>query len=219
MQKSCDLSYKIENILSKNGLIIKTLEFQSINEVSITTDLLTQKELNELSQFNSSKRKNEFYYTRVLWKSFSIEQEIFYDELGRPRLKSGFISISHSRTTIAIAYHRDHKVGIDVEYYSPKINLVKNKFISESDKSLIDFENDIDLTIVWSIKEAVYKMESIEGLSFKDNIHVALNKNKATVKVRKSNYFHHYSFSYVLFDFYVLSYCQDSDLEKTSQIE
>ena len=219
MQKSYVLSYKIENILSKNGLCIKTLTFSTSAELSEIESVLTEREINEIGNFKSLKRKKEYYYTRVLWKSFEINQEINYNEFGKPFLLLGHISITHGRNTVGISYSAENIVGIDIEHYSPKINLIKDKFISEKDRALIDINNTRDLTLTWSVKEAVYKMESTPGLSFKENIHVTIKPNNTHVAVRKGDYLQRYNFFFILFKEYVLTCCYEKDWSNKIQIE
>ncbi|MBI3133934.1 MAG: 4'-phosphopantetheinyl transferase superfamily protein [Bacteroidetes bacterium] len=175
----------------------------------------TASELQKYNAFKSVKRKSEFYYVRVLWEAFGIDQVIEYDLLGRPFLKNGFISISHSHDLILIAYDPDHPVGIDVEYYSPKIREVHAKYISVPDRDLINVNSDRDLTIVWSIKEAVYKMERLEGLSFKEHIHVSIRENEAWVDVIKDKERHQYRFSYIDRQNYIITFCSRAYLNHT----
>jgi len=179
---------------------------------NIEHEILTPEEKNTYHSFRSAKRKLEYFFTRVLWKDFGINEAIHYNEVGRPFLKNGHISISHSRDIIVIAFNKDHPIGIDVEYRSPKISSIKHKFLSQTDEQLIDLKNDAHLTLVWSIKEAVYKMENIQGLSFKENIHVKIEHNLGYVNVNKNNEIHHYTFQFIQRDHYVITYCSFGDL-------
>lgn len=158
--------------------------------------------------FKSPKRKLEYYYTRVLWKNFQIGCEIEYDSNRRPFLKTGHISISHSRDIILIGYNASHPVGVDAEYISPKIKKILDKFISEEDKNLLPDLSDETITVVWSVKEAVYKMENIPGISFKENIHVKLlPESAASVEVLKNGEWYSYEFHYEIRGPFVLSCC------------
>ncbi|MBK6524858.1 MAG: hypothetical protein IPG07_04430 [Crocinitomicaceae bacterium] len=55
-------------------------------------------------------------------------------------------------------------------------------------------------------------MEQIEGLSFKENIHVQLRQNAAQVDVIKGAELHHYTFDFKDFGDFVLTYCSHADL-------
>jgi len=214
VHKLASLSYKIENIIIDKGFIIKLLCFNDSSNDDFDLTILTIDEKIIYDGFKSIKRKLEYYFTRVLWKEFEIKQKIRYNEFGRPFIENGHISISHSHDIIVIAIDKNHPVGIDVEYKSPKITAIKHKFISKDDQKLIDFEDETQLTIVWSIKEAVYKMEDIPALSFKENIHVKIEDNLSYVNVNKEGIIQEYTFQYILRPNYILTYCTHGDLNK-----
>lgn len=99
-------------------------------------------------------------------------------------------------------------MGVDAEYISPKIKKILDKFISEEDKKLLPDISDETITVVWSVKEAVYKMENIPGISFKENIHVKLlPESAASVEVLKNGEWHNYEFHYEIRGSFVLSCC------------
>jgi phosphopantetheinyl transferase len=206
------LNYQIEDIIAKPGHIIRLLHYPVSESGQIDTSVLTPNERLQLKSFLSEKRRTEFYYTRILWHQFNNPEEIGYDRRGRPKLSSGHLSISHSGNVIAIGWNKDCPTGVDVEFFSPKIRAVRHKFISAEDENLIRINNDTELTITWSIKEAVYKMEDIPGLSFKDDIHVTITGDHAEVSVSKNGEMHHYRFDFIVRDLYVITYCSLSDL-------
>ena len=208
------MRYKIEDIISKPGFTVKILQYDTSENELPGLDILTPAEKVIYHSFRSIKRKHEFYFTRVLWQQFNTASPIQYNERGRPLCSPGHISISHSRDVIAIALDEDHHTGIDVEYISPKITSVAKKFLSARDEQLFNATDVTLLTVCWSIKEAIYKMEDIPGLSFKEHIHVffdgRLNIGKADVI--KDSETHHYDFNFLLRDKYVLTYCSRRDL-------
>lgn len=210
------MTVQIDHIDSSNGTIIKLLRYSNTNSNTFDVKIFTPEELARFNFFKSPKRKAEFYYTRLLWNEFHILENIQYNALGRPHLKNGNISISHSRLVIAIAYHPTHPVGVDVEFHSPKLKKIQHKFISPEDRALIQIENEKMLTTVWSVKEAVYKMERIEGLSFKDNIHVRAINSGIEADVIKRNEIHHYNFDVTDFGDFVLASCSHANLNGTT---
>ena len=210
------LSHKIENIISKPEFSVKLLQYNDKDLHQITASIFTREENNLFTGFKSVKRKLEYYYTRLLWQEFYKNESISYNNIGRPILKSAFISISHSRDIIVIGLNNNNNIGIDVEYFSPKINAIKHKFISPADELLIDIKNEIHLTIVWSIKEAVYKMENIPGLCFKDNIHVKIADNVGYVDVVKNDEIHSYIFNFIIRENYVITFCSFGDIHNKS---
>jgi phosphopantetheinyl transferase len=86
-------------------------------------------------------------------------------------------SISHCHNYAAAIVSENNPVGIDVELITPKIQLVKKKFLSEAELKLSTAFNhepatfqDQFLTLFWSTKEAIYKWHGKGPLSFKNNM-------------------------------------------------
>src|ERR1700716_2841442 len=70
-------------------------------------------------------------------------------------------SISHCGDYAAAIVSKSKRVGIDIEIPSPKVERIKNKFLSQHE--LDKFNNTLPttdsrlLTLLWSAKEAVFK--------------------------------------------------------------
>jgi phosphopantetheinyl transferase len=90
-------------------------------------------------------------------------------------------SISHCGAYAAAIISENKKVGIDVEIVTPKIDLVKTKFLTEAELTVaahaekkIDASENISdhqiHTLFWSSKEAIYKWYGNGALSFKRNM-------------------------------------------------
>ena len=99
---------------------------------------------------------------------------LIYDQFGKPHLKDGkHISISHSHeyATIIIS---DEITGIDIELQRDKIIRIADKFV-EPEWEFLDKENQEyirKLTVIWGVKESIFKIRNEAGISFKDHIHV-----------------------------------------------
>ena len=100
-------------------------------------------------------------------------------ESKKPLLRNGELhfSISHCGDYAAVIVSKNEQVGIDVELITPKIELVKDKFLTEYELKLSatipDESNAMNykvLTLFWSSKEAIYKWYGKGALSFKRNI-------------------------------------------------
>ncbi|TKK71785.1 4'-phosphopantetheinyl transferase superfamily protein [Ilyomonas limi] len=102
-------------------------------------------------------------------------------------------SISHSGNYAAAIVSKHERVGIDIELYSPKTELIKNKFLTEGELHLVK-ANKVDVskastvinqlppvnyqlssqnqlfTLCWCCKEAVYKYWGAGGIDFKKHI-------------------------------------------------
>ena len=100
--------------------------------------------------------------------------DLIYDQFGKPHLKDGkHISISHSHeyATIIIS---DEITGIDIELQRDKIIRIADKFV-EPEWEFLDKESQDyirKLTVIWGVKESIFKIRNEAGISFKDHIHV-----------------------------------------------
>src|SRR5690606_17053789 len=101
--------------------------------------------------------------------------DMYYDTGGKPHLTDGKnISITHSFGFSAIIIS-DAPIGIDMEIRRDKAVTIAHKFIDRE----FEYLNPVNLTdyvrtlvVIWGVKEALYKMLSRKGLSFKQHINV-----------------------------------------------
>ena len=113
-----------------------------------------------------------FLSVRHLLAEFGYEDaDLFYDENGKPHLKDGKnISITHSFNFSAVIVS-DLIIGIDIEKQRNKISIIAHKFIDYE----FDYLNETEsyyvnkLTIIWCVKESLYKLFCTPGLSFKQH--------------------------------------------------
>ncbi|BAV94254.1 siderophore biosynthesis regulatory protein [Ichthyobacterium seriolicida] len=155
----------------------------------IKEGLLSVDSLKLFKKFSSSKRKKEFLYTRMCLKSLGInDDQLLYTPQGKPFLSnsSQFISISHSKQSIAIALS-NREIGVDIE------EVISNRILSLTDKFLTEREKEIfidlrDIHIAWGAKESIYKAYGKGGISIKDDINLSkfpkgiLTKEKQEIK-------------------------------------
>ncbi|WP_306353375.1 4'-phosphopantetheinyl transferase family protein [Flavobacterium sp. '19STA2R22 D10 B1'] len=137
---------------------------------------LNQSNCNRIECMKSDVHQRGFLSVRKLLEAMGYSDfDLFYDENGKPHLKDGkHISITHSFGFSAIIVSNE-SVGIDIELRREKIMKIANKFIGHEfeflDSTKIK-EYIRKLTVIWGAKEAIYKMNSIKGLSFKQHINV-----------------------------------------------
>ncbi|MBT8266409.1 MAG: 4'-phosphopantetheinyl transferase superfamily protein [Bacteroidia bacterium] len=134
-------------------------------------------ELTEDSQYRVEHMKSDihrrgFLSVRHLLKAFNYtDEDLYYDEFGKPHLKDGkFISITHSFIFSAVIIS-ESSVGIDIEKQREKIQLISKKFI-DYEFQYLDKDSDelvCKLTVIWCIKESLYKQFATPGLSFKQH--------------------------------------------------
>jgi 4'-phosphopantetheinyl transferase len=101
------------------------------------------------------------------------------DEHGKPFLiKSPMeMSLTHTSKYVSVAFHRDKKIGIDLEKPSTKMWRIKERLYSENEIELIG-DNLTLMSVFWSAKEALYKIYGKRGMDFKTNMSLAYEKNE-----------------------------------------
>jgi phosphopantetheinyl transferase len=97
------------------------------------------------------------------------------------------ISISHSHNFSVITIS-DEIIGIDIEMLKTKTLKIAPRFMDVFHLENLSEENQlIKATVIWGIKEAVFKIKNEIGISFKDHIFeqdFSLENKKCTVELR-----------------------------------
>ena len=133
---------------------------------------LKKESLARVSNMKSELHRCGFLSVRHLLRSFDYtDQDLYYDENGKPHLKNGkFISITHSFTFSGVIIS-DRPVGIDIEKQRSKIGIIARKFVDYEFQYLNEkIEVEVRrLTIIWCIKESLYKLFATPGMLFKEH--------------------------------------------------
>ena len=133
---------------------------------------LRPENLQRVSGMKSELHRRGFISVRHLLAEFGYtDQDLFYDVYGKPHLKDGkHISITHSFTFSGVVVS-ENLVGIDIEKQRQKIGVIAHKFMDYEyvylDNKSSDYINK--LTVIWCIKESLYKLFATPGLSFLQN--------------------------------------------------
>lgn len=137
--------------------------------------LLNDTNLIRLNNMKSEMHQRGFLSVRMLLQSAGYsDHDLYYDEFGKPHLSDGrHISITHSFGFSAIIIS-NQKTGIDIEMQREKISLIADKFVDTEFDFLEREASDYirKLTIIWGVKEAIFKIQNEVGISFKDHISV-----------------------------------------------
>lgn len=142
--------------------------------------LLEETILNDNSKLRLQNMKSEshqkgFLAVRMLLQQLGYnDHNLYYNPDGKPYLiDKNNISISHSFDYSCILISNKN-IGIDIEKHKEKIKKIDYKFAS-SEMNFLN-QNSIDyveyLTIIWGVKEAIFKIINIPGISFNDHIKV-----------------------------------------------
>jgi phosphopantetheinyl transferase len=122
--------------------------------------------------FKASHRKREWLGSRILMKTMGIDQ---FDLLtnGKPVLPFGGISISHCYGSVAVVT-ADVMVGLDIQEPTEQIFTIRSKFCSLKEWRWLEKHSESlrALTIVWSVKEAIFKYWG-EQVDFAKHIEVS----------------------------------------------
>lgn len=199
------MTYILEEITKNKDVIIKVLRYTYLDISKVDLTIFNVQEQIEFNSFKSKKRQLEYYYTRVLWISFNRNEFIKYKSSGKPMLNVGFISISHSHQHVAIAFSLTRDVGMDLEQQSQKVQIIKSKYLHNNE----NYSNIKELTKIWTIKEAIYKLYDSKLLFFKEHIVVrSLDSNiKADVSLH-GNFVYPNIITIELEDNFILSFAQ-----------
>ncbi|MGB1508383.1 MAG: 4'-phosphopantetheinyl transferase family protein, partial [Crocinitomicaceae bacterium] len=112
-----------------------------------------------------------------------------YNANGKPFVdkRENHISVSHSSKSICLAISK-FPLGIDIEGIDERVLRIKTKYVNIEDKKHYQYNSVEDLTILWTIKECLYKLYDIKGLSFKNDIRaLSRNKNEHYFEVQTKN--------------------------------
>lgn len=173
---------------------------------------LKPKSLQRVLGMKSELHQRGFLSVRQLLKTFGYtDVELHYDENGKPYLKDGkYISITHSFTFSAIIIS-DFKIGIDIEKQRDKIVRIANRFVDYEDQYLNNEDLDCvkKLTVIWCIKESLYKLFATPGLSFKQHtlvIPFTLEDKSTIAWVDYESKKYRYAANYIEFEGFTCAY-------------
>lgn len=118
----------------------------------------------DFSDIHSEVRLRERLTTYCLLGAMTGQDNLIirHEPSGKPVVEGYEISVSHTKGWAAAMMSHDNAVGVDIEYYSERVNKVADRFIRP------DEQNDTlaHRLINWSAKEAVYKLLSAEDLQY-----------------------------------------------------
>ena len=146
---------------NNNTILVWEISEPLENLISLSSNI-------DCSHLKSDKRKKEFLACRILLNHFDENLKISYSENGSPNLNNHqYISVSHSGDLVCIIIS-DKKIGIDIEQISDKSLRLKEKFINSHHTKL----NKEKSTLIWCIKESVFKFHEIGNVDFKKDVFV-----------------------------------------------
>ena len=147
-------------------------------EPSDYTEHLSDAEYARFLTFGHIRRQKEFIATRILRKKILGNEHIEYNSIGAPYIKGvGFISISHSSHLVGLAFNEHYMIGLDLE--TPRDNILDlvPKFLAPTERDHFDETHKLEMTRVWSAKEALYKLAGRKKIIFKEDLILSKSKD------------------------------------------
>ena len=144
---------------------------------------------------------------------YGEEQEVVYDEHGKPSLKAGkpYISISHTHGYAAVI-SSDVPVGIDIERIGNRVEKVVSHFLKQEELVTLALYSEAipALHLAWSAKEAAFKIlgqeyYDLQHLTTISHINVSQKTMSLNVEGRPQSLIVHYDYT----EDYVLAWVQD----------
>ncbi len=142
------------------------------NEVLNPDELLEKENFEKVKDYHPVKLK-ELLLVRKILKSIFPKHQILYRNREPYLWPEGYeISVTHSFPFAALAISKN-KIGIDIEPFNDKILRIKHKFIKEEETTFIEKKKETAyLTVIWSLKESLYKIHHSNYWSLKKHYEV-----------------------------------------------
>ena len=134
-------------------------------------------------QIGNDRRRTEWLTTRIVLRELlNRDTTIGHDADGKPYLIDcdSFISISHSKNMVAVMVAKQN-LGIDIEQITARTTKVRHKFLTGNELEWC--KTDTEHTLVWTVKEAAYKLIG-SGL---EHTEVEIEKNPNFMQVADYN--------------------------------
>ena len=154
--------------------------------------------LERLQSMKSESHQKGFLAVRMLLQHNDYNDfDLYYDASGKPHIKPQGcsikdveISISHSNDFSAIVISQQ-KVGLDIEQLKDKTLKIASRFMDVSHlEGLTDEEKIKKATVIWGIKESIFKIKNEVGISFLYHIfedNFTFEDKTATVTLKFNN--------------------------------
>jgi 4'-phosphopantetheinyl transferase EntD len=199
-------------ILELSAATIYLMDLTDFKHTNII-HLLNEEEKKHLNEIKSEQKKKE--YTAIRWMKTNLfgTDPILYTEDGSPTIdNSSFISISHTTKYACLGVSKTYKIGIDIEEIREKAVSVQHKFCTENEAIIFDTTNNFDMTLLWSLKEALYKLSDRQQLLFKIDICIDKRSPEIVARVRFESGFKTVSLGYLLIDSHIFTFTTSAPL-------
>ncbi len=132
--------------------------------------------MHQIAAISHAEKRCEKLAVRALLNELTEEEKsIDYHPNGQPYLSdhSFNISISHTKHYVCIILHPTQEVGIDIESKTPRAAQIQERFLSPDEYLLANQTSGFVVPLLlWTAKEAAYKLISDAALDFVNQIKV-----------------------------------------------
>ncbi len=125
-----------------------------------------------LEGMKSEEHQRGFLAVRMLLQHLGYtDYDLTYDEAGKPHLIDGkHISISHSHEFSCICISNE-LMGIDLEKLKEKTLKIAPRFMELKHLENLPTSEQIEkATVIWGVKESIFKIKNEKGISFPEHI-------------------------------------------------
>ena len=177
------------------------------------TSLFRAVSLKDTSLFRLESMKSEahqccFLAVRMLLQHLGYTDfDLTYDEFGKPHLSDGkHISISHSHDFSCICIS-DVVMGIDLERLKEKTLKIAPRFMDVFHLENLSVEEQIQkATVIWGVKESIFKIKNEKGISFPEHIFEAefdLKEGKCEAELHFNNQIENFQIQFYNVEAYI----------------
>ena len=178
------------------------------------TSLFRAVSLRDTSLFRLEGMKSEahqkgFLAVRMLLQHLGYtDYDLTYNEAGKPHLSDGkHISISHSHEFSCICIS-DELMGIDLEKLKEKTLKIAPRFMEVKHLENLTTSEQIEkATVIWGVKESIFKIKNEKGISFPKHIfekEFCLMDKKGLAELKFNDLTEEYCFQFEFVDNYAL---------------
>ena len=161
-----------------------------------------------LEGMKSEEHQKGFLTVRMLLQHLGYtDYDLTYDEAGKPHLSDGkHISISHSHEFSCICIS-NKLMGIDLEKLKEKTLKIAPRFMEVKHLENLSTSEQIEKsTVIWGVKESIFKIKNEKGISFPEHIFEAefdLKEGKCEAELHFNNQIENFQIQFYNVEAYI----------------
>ena len=161
-----------------------------------------------LEGMKSKEHQKGFLAVRMLLQHIGYnDYDLTYTETGKPILNDGKnISISHSHKFSCICIS-NQIMGVDIEILKEKTLKIAPRFLEMKHlENLSEVEKIMKATIIWGVKESIFKIKNEVGISFPEHIfedEFCLSDEKCSAELHFNNTIEKFNFHFYKVEDYI----------------